>query len=655
MPQTRSFSVVRMGTIWGMWGLAWAAPSAAQSAAQVPMSPVEIEAPTQVVVGGMVEIRWQGEITDRDFISIDEVGALESKYGNYIYPGRGMPGKLRAPELPGRYLVRYHSEGKGYPVRGSSPLEVLDATATFEGPLMADSGAQLEIHWTGPAHERDFISIDPVGSGDTKYGKYAYAKKGPVTIRVPEEPGKYLVRYHLGSSYRVIGQSGLTVGGVTASLKAPAQVQAGGKISVRWQGPDGEADYISIDPPDSSDREYLQYRYTHSGNPAVIQIPEEAGSYEIRYHQGQYRTVLARIPLEVLANDATVAGPPSVAGGSEFAVEWTGPDNYGDYFTIVPADAPAREYLSYSYTKDGSPGTLEAPLEPGAYELRYMTGRSRGILARTPIEVTPGKVPGELRVLAAGKTATGEDTGAVEVILDASGSMLKRLSGERRIEIAKDALENLASHVIPAGTRFALRVFGHKEADSCRTDLEIPVAPLNAGAVSAKLRTIQAKNLAKTPIAASLGKVKQDLAGISGPVTVVLLTDGEETCGGDPGAAIEDLLRSGFDVRVNIVGFAINELELKEQFESWARIGGGRYIEAFDKKELQEAMQRSLDTPFEVLSGDKVVTTGVVGGAPVKLLPGKYRVRILGSNPRDLGEVEIEARAEIALRADGAS
>ncbi len=159
-------------------------------------------------------------------------------------------------------------------------------------------------------------------------------------------------------------------------------------------------------------------------------------------------------------------------------------------------------------------------------------------------------------------------------------------------------------------------------------------------------------NLAKTPIAASLALVKQDLAGISGPVTVVLLTDGEETCGGDPGAAIEDLRQAGFDVRVNIVGFAINELELKEQFETWARIGNGRYIEAHSKEELEEAMNRSLDVPFEVLSGDDVKATGVVNGEALALLPGTYRVRVLGSNPRDLGEVMIEARAEIRLSAD---
>ncbi len=620
--------------------------------AQDSLSPVSLEAPTEVTVGATVEVRWTGEVDKMDFISIDPAGAPDNKYTQYIYPHRGTPGELRAPETPGQYAVRYHSGGKGYTVRGSSPLAVVEATATFEGSLTADSGAEVVISWTGPANDKDFISIDPTGSDERKYGKYAYAKSSPSKIRAPEEPGHYLIRYHLGRTYRVIGQTGLTVGSVDASLDAPTQVQAGGKISVEWTGPNGQGDYVSIDPSDAPDQAYLQYAYTRSGSPAIIRVPEEPGSYEIRYHQGQKRTVIATIDLEVLANAATVAGPPSVSGGSEFEVTWAGPNNSGDYVTIVPAGAASREYLSYHYTKNGTPGTLDAPLEPGNYELRYMTGRTRGILARAPIEVTPGAVPGTLRVTTDSGNGSGQAFGAVEVILDASGSMLKRLDGERRIEIAKEALGNLVDNVIPSETPFALRVFGHKETDSCRTDLEIPVAPMNAISVKAKIQGVHAMNLAKTPIAASLGKVSQDLAGISGPVTVVLLTDGEETCDGDPRAAIEALHKHGFDVRVNIVGFAINELELKEQFESWARIGNGRYIEAHDKQELREAMNRSLDTPFEVVAGDEIIATGVVNGDPIVLAAGTYRVRVLGSAARDLGEVKIEPRAEVGLRAN---
>ena len=85
--------------------------------------------------------------------------------------------------------------------------------------------------------------------------------------------------------------------------------------------------------------------------------------------------------------------------------------------------------------------------------------------------------PGTLRVISDDKNMVGG--AAIELILDASGSMLKRLDGKRRIEIAKEVLGEAITEHIPPGTPVALRVFGHKEANSCRTDLELPLAPLD--------------------------------------------------------------------------------------------------------------------------------------------------------------------------------
>ncbi|MEL7062081.1 MAG: VWA domain-containing protein, partial [Acidobacteriota bacterium] len=435
------------------------------------------------------------------------------------------------------------------------------------------------------------------------------------------------------------------VTGVEATIDVPASVAAGSELQVIWTGPDNPCDYISIDPAGSPAAVYGDYGYTREGSPLVLVAPDDPGTYEVRYHMSGSKTVIGLASIEVTATSATVSGPSSAAGGSTFEVAWTGPANRGDYLTIVSAGADPRAYESYAYTRDGSPVTLKAPLEVGAHELRYVTGAQRRILASAPIEVTPGSVPGTLRVVGASAAQPASSRGAVEVILDASGSMLQRLGSTRRIEIAKSSLDQLIREAIPAGTPFALRVFGHREADSCRTDLEIPLAPLSVAPVSGTIASIEAKNRARTPIAASLAKVREDLAGASGPLTVVLLTDGEETCDGDPQAAVQALRASGIDVRVNIVGFAIDDLELEETFRAWARLGGGSYLAAGDADQLVDAMDRSLRETFDVFDGDALVTSGVVGGEAVALLPGTYRLE-LRSTGAALGSVEIEAGRE---------
>jgi hypothetical protein len=203
---------------------------------------------------------------------------------------------------------------------------------------------------------------------------------------------------------------------------------------------------------------------------------------------------------------------------------------------------------------------------------------------------------------------------------------------------------------IPAGTPVALRVFGHKEADACRTDLEIPLQPLDPRMAAEKIAGIQAMNLARTPIADSLKAVKSDLKDAGGAAAIVLVTDGEETCEGDPGKVIEELQAEGMQINLNIVGFAIDNVELAEQFRSWAEMGGGRYFAANNQEGLSDALGEALQVSYSVYDqGGNEVATGQVGGDPVGLNQGFYRVVVHSLPQQTFDKVEIQAEKELAL------
>jgi hypothetical protein len=631
--------------------LACASILALASAAATPAATVS--APAEVGVGAAFEVTWSGPAAQGDFISVDPAGAPEREYGSYVYAAKGSPVSLRAPGTTGDYAVRYHSGGSGYPVLASAPVRVVPVTATLEAPATVERGGSITVAWTGPANEGDFISVDPAGAADREYGAYGYTSKGsPLEIPAPAGAGRYEVRYHLGvSGYPVIGTAALTVGAAAATVEAPARANAGSTLSITWTGPDNPRDFISIDPAGAPPQEYGRYAYTDAGSPLAIPVPDAPGRYEVRYHLGAGGyPVIGSTPLEVGAVTATVEPRQPIVAGEPFEVAWSGPDNEVDFITVVPAGTAEREYGSYAYTRRGNPLRIEAPAAPGDYEVRYLTGQERRLLASAPIEVRPGKARGSLRVIGGGEAWAG-GVAAVEVILDASGSMLQRLEGTRRIELARDALGDLVGATLPDGVPFALRVFGHREADSCRTDLEIPLAPLDRARATAAIRAVEPKNLAKTPIADSLLAVRRDLAAASGPKLVVLVTDGEETCDGDPAAAIRELAAGGVEVRVNIVGFAIDELMLKEEFESWARLGGGRYFDATDGAVLRRAVRGAIRETFEALADGEVVAGGTVGGDPVELPVGEYRVRT--SSGEDLGTVAIVAGEETAIPVGG--
>ncbi len=287
------------------------------------------------------------------------------------------------------------------------------------------------------------------------------------------------------------------------------------------------------------------------------------------------------------------------------------------------------------YTFFRSQADLDGAFERAACHIRRPA--TYQIEASTYYEEPPG--PGFLSVEAGEAIAAN----AVELILDASGSMLQRLEGTRRIEIARKVLAELVNETIPEGTMLALRVFGHRKPDACDTDLAVPLQPLDPAKVTGVIQSTQAMNLARTPIGESLARVADDLEDVEGQKLIILITDGEETCDGNPAGAIADLKEAGHDVRINIVGFAIDDAALKAEFESWARMGGGLYFNASSATELDEALKEAMRPKFQVLDDTgAIIATGTTGGGELELPSGAYTVKILTSPVQTFDEVTIE-------------
>jgi hypothetical protein len=270
---------------------------------------------------------------------------------------------------------------------------------------------------------------------------------------------------------------------------------------------------------------------------------------------------------------------------------------------------------------------------------------------------TPEPEPGSIQVLSP-KVKQGERPvvqaaagTAIEIILDTSGSMLSQMEdGRTRIDVARDVLNDLVTTQLPEGAPVALRVFGN-EPDSCETNLLVPLQPLDPAAMGDLVRGMTAIDGVKTPLGASLARVAKDLKDAPGPKIVVLVTDGEETCDGDPEGAIRKLVKSGVDVHVNIVGFALeNDDALKKQLKRWAKLGKGTYFDASGAGDLGDAIVKAVQAPYRVLDADgEVVATGTVDGAAVSVPVGDYTVEIL-TDPVQAYPVTVEPGKKARLR-----
>lgn len=138
-------------------------------------------------------------------------------------------------------------------------------------------------------------------------------------------------------------------------------------------------------------------------------------------------------------------------------------------------------------------------------------------------------------------TAAATDVKSVTRILfllDASSSMLNPWEGKTKMDVARSVIAEIADS-LPSGTSIqtALRVYGHQSintANDCNdTKLEVSFAVDNASAIRARLNAIRPKGI--TPLALSLEKSADDFPyDANARNIVVLVTDGEESCGGDP-------------------------------------------------------------------------------------------------------------------------
>ena len=261
-----------------------------------------------------------------------------------------------------------------------------DAAFEFESGVQA--GTEFEVTWTGPDNDGDYITIVPAGASDTTFASYFNTEEGsPGTLSASTTAGDHEVRYIDGATSAIVASAPIVVIGREITLELPVQVAAGTEFEVSWEAIEAPGDYITIVPAASNEGSYESYFNISDGPTGTLVAPMTDGEFEIRFVSGLDSATMAASTITVTPLEITLEAPPEVAAGSDFDVTWTGPNGPGDYVTIVAAGASESAYLDYAYTTEGSPVTLTAPDEPGAYEIRYRSDRLAGVFATIEINV----------------------------------------------------------------------------------------------------------------------------------------------------------------------------------------------------------------------------------------------------------------------------
>ena len=343
----------------------------------------------QVIAGATFQVEWTGPDRQGDFITIVPKGAPDGSYVNYIYTRRGSPLTLTALIEPGPAEVRYVLD-RPRKTLASADIQIERATVSVMAADETVAGAPVAVTWTGPANAGDYITIVPKSAPDSDYAKYTNVSAGSPTVPVvaPIEAGDAEIRYISGQGRKVLARRPLKVVTAAVTLSAPEKAVSGALVDIVWTGPNNAGDYITIVTKGTPDGKYAGYKNVTSGSPLSVPAPMEAGEAEIRYVSGQGAKVLARRPLKVVAAVVTLNAPAQVPASAPVAVDWTGPNNNGDYLTIVAKGSPDGTYGRTVYTRAGTPAKMTSPKEPGQFEIRYLRGQGNHVLARRDVAVT---------------------------------------------------------------------------------------------------------------------------------------------------------------------------------------------------------------------------------------------------------------------------
>lgn len=174
----------------------------------------------------------------------------------------------------------------------------------------------------------------------------------------------------------------------------------------------------------------------------------------------------------------------------------------------------------------------------------------------------------------------------VLLILDISGSMNSPLGGKPRIVIAKRILKKYIDS-LPRNMKVGFVIYGKSSCGDDSIELIAPIGRVSRSALKSRIDTLTPKGL--TPIAMTLNKSIEYFKGFEKDNNnLILISDGAESCGGDPFTAIRALKDSAINPEVVVIGLGVNT-RTRQQLAKIAGLSGGVYADVKSEDDFVKA------------------------------------------------------------------
>ncbi len=187
------------------------------------------------------------------------------------------------------------------------------------------------------------------------------------------------------------------------------------------------------------------------------------------------------------------------------------------------------------------------------------------------------------------------------LVFDASGSMAGTdWHGQvSRISHVRKALSRVLPDVTPV-RKIGLMSYGPGPYNKCE-NIELQLKPDRYTPSQIMSRVDALVPAGRTPLTDAVKLAAEELQYTRKPAVIVLLTDGEETCGGRPCEVAQRLEASGKDVTIHVISYMSRDTSIGRgllQSRCLARETGGLQVTVENEQELVKALRKTLGCPF---------------------------------------------------------
>ena len=224
------------------------------------------------------------------------------------------------------------------------------------------------------------------------------------------------------------------------------------------------------------------------------------------------------------------------------------------------------------------------------------------------------------------------------IVLDVSNSMWGQIDGVAKILIAREVIGDLVTD-LEEDIDFGLVAYGHRSRADCG-DIEtiVPVGDLDPDGFRRAVNSLIPQG--RTPLTAAVQQAANQLSYTTRSARIVLVSDGVESCDGNPAALASALAENGFDLTVHVIGFDVSGIEDQSSLEALAKLNGGLYLTPDTSAELKDDLNSMMEMPEEAVASEETMSEAPMAAhivAPETTAP-RSRIAIKISGPVNSGD-----------------